>query len=308
NIVLASDAAKLDLDPSRMHARFLERGVQDPLLSLGYLKLRLDDQWIEWFGRSTSGATRMVNSDAKPAAVYQALILWNKQFSGATTEVLRFFARIRLWMVLLAAAAGALALFLAGRKRPRLAPRMAVLYSISSTGFFGMAMNLALIFSFQAQYGYVYRMIGALTAVFMAGVAGGSVVMRFASRRYKKGWAAFFANEAAIVVFIVIAFVCINFFGRGANSTYLYMILCFITGGLLGSEFPLAVRLYGENDARAIRSTGVVFGADLVGGVAASVTAGVILLPLLGVGQLLIFLGFIKVFAAVNICLIKKMK
>jgi len=308
NIILASDGAEFNLNPSALYSRFRKRGIRVSLLNPGYLKLRLDSQWIDWFRQSTTGATRMINRDDKPVAVYQVLISWNKQFSGTTMALLQAFSRIRLWMVLAAIAAWALAAAALMALRPRRAPKAALLYSISTTGFFGMAMNLALIYSFQMHYGFIYQMIGALTALFMAGAAAGSIIMRFAAPRFKKGFTAFFANEAAAVIFIVICIFLIPRIQYGVIFTPLYLALFFISGILLGAEFPLAVRLYGGSRERDSRATGVVFCADLVGGVVAAIGAGVILLPLLGIGGMLIALAVLKGSAALNIYLIKNTK
>jgi spermidine synthase len=308
NIIVASEAAEFNLDPSAIYKRLRHRGVKVNLLNPGYLKQRLDGQWVDWFRRSTVGATREVNRDDRPLAVYQVLISWNKQFSRITMRILQELSRIRLWMIIAAIAALSLALLAALKLRPRRAPRAAILYSIATTGFFGMAMNLALMYSFQMQYGYIYQMIGALTAFFMAGVAAGSILMRACVARFKSGWAAFFAIETAILIFIFIGFACITRLHSGFIMAPLYLALCFITGALLGAEFPLAVRLYGGKGDRDSRAPGVVFCADLVGGVGAATAAGVILLPLLGIGSVALILAAFKAFAVINILVIKKVK
>jgi hypothetical protein len=307
NIVLASDSAIFNVEPSILYRRLLNRKVRVPLLNPAYLKYRLDGQWSEWFRRSSSGATDMVNLDDKPAAVYQVLISWNKQFSGTTMAVLQWFSHVRLWMVLLAMGAGALAMLAWSRIRPANARNTAVLYAISSSGFFGMAMNLALIFSFQMRYGYVYQIIGALTAIFMAGAAAGSIAMRYITGG-RHSLKQLVINEAAIAGFVLISFIIISRLQYGIFLTPLYMILCFFAGALLGAEFPLAVSLYSEKKEEGGLASGVVFCADLIGGVLAAVFAGVVLLPVLGVAHMLISLVVLKSLSAIILCFVKNIK
>jgi spermidine synthase len=210
-------------------------------------------------------------------------------------------------MVLLAIAAGGLVMLAAFKMRPESARRTAILYAISTTGFFGMAMNLALIFSFQMRYGYVYQIIGALTAIFMAGAAAGSIARHYIFGR-KQSLDHLIFNEAAIAVFVLISFLIISRLQYGIFLTPLYMILCFLAGLLLGAEFPLAVSLYSEKGEESGFASGVVFCADLVGGVLAAVLAGVVLLPLLGVGHMLIALVVLKALSAIVLRFVKNMK
>jgi spermidine synthase len=308
NIILASDSPIFSIEPSELSSRLRTRKVQVPLLNPGYLKQRLDRQWTEWFNRSTAGATRLVNRDDKPVAVYQVLISWNKQFSGWTMAVLQTCARIRLWMILCAIGAGACALLAAARAWPKRARRDAVLFAVFSTGFFGMAMNLCIVFSFQMHYGYMYQMIGALNASFMAGIAAGSIGMRYAAGRFKQPWDALAANEAAIVFYSLISLVIIARVPYGIYAAPLYFILSFFAGALAGSEFPLAVVLYGGKQGSTGGTAGVVFCSDLVGGVGAALLGGVILLPLLGITNMLCTLAALKAAAAFIVGIRKKVK
>lgn len=308
NIILASNSAVLTAEPPVLSSRLRKRRVQVPSLNPGYLKQRLDSQWINWFDRSTEGATRLVNRDDKPVAVYQTLISWNKQFSGFTMSVLQLLSRIRLWMVLVLIGAAACALFAAGSIWPRSRARTAVLCAISSSGFFGMAMSLCIIYSFQMHYGYIYQMIGALNASFMAGITAGSIAMRLAVRRSNRPWSALAANEIAIVFFLLITLSVIGRIPYGIYAAAVYFIMSFFSGALLGAEFPLAVELYNGRNRSAGPAAGVVFCGDLVGGVGAALLAGVVLLPLLGITHTLAALAVLKGISAAYIIIIKKVK
>ncbi|HQJ15990.1 MAG TPA: hypothetical protein PLJ26_05855 [Candidatus Omnitrophota bacterium] len=308
NIVLASHSADFNVKPEILYRRLVKRGVRASNLNPAYFKRRLAGQWIDWFRLETAGATQSINSDDRPIAVYHTLILWNKKFSGRAMALLQRMSGLRLWVVLACVAlsgiiAAAVVLF---RRRRRV--RTGVLYAMLTTGFFGMSMTLALVFRVQVQYGYVYQLIGILTALFMSGAAAGSVAAGYFIRRAKDPLNALAVNEVACVAFVLAVFFAVM---RGSSvnvSSAVYCVLFVISGFFVGVEFPLAAHLYRAGRTGRPGDPGVVFSADLAGGVCASVLSGVFFLPLLGLAGTLAVLAALKAVSAALILLIKNMK
>ena len=307
NIILASDAADFTVKPAVLYKRLVRRGVRASMLNPAYLRERLAPGKADWFRQSSAGATGSVNSDDRPVAVYQVLILWNKQFSARTTAILQRVSGIRLWMVLsviglIAASAAAVSIL-----RRRRGMKAAVLYAMATTGFFGMAMNLVLIFKAQSQFGHVYQMIGALTALFMAGAAAGSIAAEYATRALIRPLRAIGLNDSFSVLFCAVVFFLIGRSGAPQVPAWGYGALFFFSGMIVGAEFPLASGLYGAGGKSLPQAPGIVFSADLAGGVCAAGLAGVIFLPLLGTSATIIALAFLKATAAL-IIIIKNLK
>jgi spermidine synthase len=308
NIILASESAELNVGPSVLSARLAERGVVVPLLNPGYLKSRLNGLWIEWFRRSTIGATQLVNRDDKPVAVYQSLICWNKQFSAITLNIMQWLSGVRLWIILIVMTAGGLIVAAAVKLWPRRGSGIAALSAVASSGFMGMTINLAVIYSFQNYYGYMFQMIGALTAVFMAGSAAGSVGARYFVRRISDSISWLATIEIAAVIFSIVTYILMVRTGFGVFFAPILFVLNFLAGVLLGAEFIIGAGFYSRGEVSSLRANGAVFAADLVGGIAAAVLAGVILLPLLGVAHTILALAALKAISAINIIIIKKVK
>jgi hypothetical protein len=53
----------------------------------GYIELRLEERWLEWFSQSMGERRAHVNSDFHPLAVFFNLSYWNSLFSPYLTEV-----------------------------------------------------------------------------------------------------------------------------------------------------------------------------------------------------------------------------
>ncbi len=308
NIILAADDADLNADPAALHKRLQKRKIKVPLLNPAYLKNRFDSQWLDWFNGSSRGATGLVNTDDRPCAVYQVLVSWNKQFSKITMSALQGFLRIRMWMLLSAVAFAVSLIFALRRFNAAGGSKAAVIFSISSTGFFGMAISLLLIFAFQSRCGYLYQIIGALTAMFMAGAACGSLLIEAVARRFKRHERVLAVNDGLIALFCAMSFYVVPRLEYGIYLTPVFLILLFLAGLLVGSEFPLAVELFGSGADKRSRATGAVFFADLAGGVAAAFFASIVLLPLAGGAGLLVFLAALKSGSCICAVSIKNLK
>lgn len=146
-------------------------------------------------------------------------------------------------------------------------------------GFTALALEFLLLIWFQVMYGYVFQMTGVIFAVFMAGIALGSVLMHLV----KNGtFRVFLALQAAIAAFAaLLAILMLVIPSNSAHWTIipLILVLVFITGLLTGAQFSLS----GSLRKTSIRqSSGESFSADLLGSAIGIVLASVYLIPQLG--------------------------
>ena len=283
NIYLASDSANVLTAPSRLISeRITERNIKTELLLPSYLDFRLGASWLDWFKKSSVGSTQGVNRDLKPVAVFTMLKYWNEKFSPGAIPVLNFFERLKLYRILLFVILVTCLLFYRVKRHP--GQHLALTYSIATTGFFGMLINLILIFSFQIFYGYLYQWIGILVSAFMAGIALGSSAMTMKMRTTENGLRLFMKLEAATILSSLLIGQVIL---RGAQNLLgmpsIFVILLLLTGFLLGAEFPLAGKIYLEKKQEVGSATGILYGADLLGGWFAGMLGGIVFLPVLGV-------------------------
>jgi spermidine synthase len=257
--------------------------VQAHLLTRGYLDYRLNARQLDWFLRSSLKATKSINHDLRPVAVYQSLLYWNKKFSVLLYKVLEAAQGLNLKNIfILIFLVTSIWLYYLRRRQNK---NIAVSYSIATTGFFSMLSNLMLIFAYQVFCGYLYQRIGLLTSIFMAGIALGSIWITARLGRLKNPFDLFLKLELLIILFVGLLFLVINhFFASGQYIWYAFILLFFFCGLLTGLEFPLANKICLAGVHTVGKTVGSLYALDLLGGWLAGMVGGVILLPVLGFG------------------------
>ncbi|OGX17588.1 MAG: hypothetical protein A3K83_00440 [Omnitrophica WOR_2 bacterium RBG_13_44_8b] len=283
NIILASSSREImEVTPEIISRRLSERNIETNLFTPSYLNFRLGPDWLDWFRQSMQGALKVKNQDLKPIAVFQTLILWNKQYSVGLANILIVLGKLNLKIIALFTLLLTVLIYcVLFRKR---GSKLLVAYSIFTTGFFAMLANLILIFSYQVFYGNLYRQIGLLVSIFMFGIALGSMLMAFYARKRKKYLRLLLSAELLIIIFsYLIGSILTPSFWHYHYSSWIFIALFFASGLLAGLEFPLASRIYLGKDERVGSTAGALYGADLTGGWVAGMLGSVILIPVLGI-------------------------
>jgi spermidine synthase len=158
------------------------------------------------------------------------------------------------------------------------------------------------IFAFQSIHGYVFSWIGLLVASFMAGAACGSMLVAKFMDRIRDRFAFFTRIELAIICFSIgcplIVFGADAYLGspdRFFLFRLLFLVISFISGFLIGSQFPLANKLYQRNSTSLTKTAGLLYASDLLGGWLGGIVGAVVLLPILGLVGTCITVGLLKV-------------
>ena len=244
-----------------------------------------------------------VNTDARPAAAFYHVRYWLAQSEAAhagpqapaehRADILGALLHLRTEWVLAAVAAGtvlAAGLGLFGKARGL--RRAAVLWSVGTTGFAAMALEIVLLYTFQTLYGYVYSMVGLVIGVFMFGLVLGSLAMNRrlgrlrAAGRPGPGLATVAALDAAVAVFAMGLLVGVGLLRRWSADVPVQVVtfaLVGVSGVLGGLVFPLAAAVsLREKGSRTGRAAGAIDAADHVGGCAGALVTGTVLVPILG--------------------------
>ena len=82
--------------------------------------------------------------------------------------------------------------------------------------------------------------------------------------------------------------------GAPAVSIILFLVLSFIGGLLVGSQFPLANKLYLKHSASLSGTAGLLYACDLLGGWMGGMVGAVALLPVLGLIGTCAAVGLLK--------------
>jgi spermidine synthase len=318
NLYLASDSGQIKgVTAEEIAKRLEEREITTSLFTKSYIEYRLHQRWLKWYLKSMEGREVQLNSDFRPLGVFFNLSYWNALFSPYLTGLFRWFEgfSLRITIPLIAL----LTLLLAGIfvKRPR-ASRYSVPYAIFTTGLTGMIFDLAIIFTFQTLYGYLYYQIGLLITLFMAGVALSSLWITQRLERIKKDFSLFLATELCIALFSVLLPFVFSIPSQYLEKTAIYILLytlfltmSFLSGGLVGFQFPLANKIYLSITSREEtfgEAAGLLYGADLFGGFFGGLFGGVLLLPILGLKESCFVMAIIKISSFLLILLFTRIR
>ena len=305
NLYLASDSNLLDLlTPKEIAERLEERKIQTSLVKKNYIGYRLHRRWLQWYWKSMEGRRIHINSDFRPLGVFLNLSYWNALFSPYLTGIFKWFEGFHLTLTIIKIILITIILSIIFIKMPQHS-RHAVTYSIFTTGLTGMIFSLALIFTFQTFYGYLYHQIGLLVAVFMTGIASGSFFITNRFDRMKNDSLLFLNTEIAIILFSILFPFVFLMPSQYLENWIVYLILygavlvmSFLSGMFTGIQFPLAVKIYLDNPSRKGKlgqTAGLLYGADLFGGFFGGLLGGVFLLPLLGLKETCFMMAMIKI-------------
>ncbi len=305
NLYMASNSSKLErVTTEEITRRFEVRKIQTSLFTKGYLEFRLHERWMKWFLQSMERKRIQINSDFRPVGVFLSLSYWNALFSPYLTGIFKWFEGFSLQISIVLMTLFTLMMAALFIKRPHLS-RHSITYSIFTTGLTGMLFNLAIIFTFQTLYGYLYHQIGLLIAIFMFGVALSSFLITQRLDRIERDSLLFLKIELVIILFsFLFPFVFSipsQYLEKRAISLLIYpvfLIMSFFSGAWIGLQFPLATKIYLNTPSKGEtlgRTTGLLYGADLLGGFFGGLFGGILLLPILGLKESCFMMAMIKI-------------
>ena len=285
-------------------ARLKNRRISTRFLTEFHIRQKLDPGRLEWLQSSLRGAEKKpLNRDGLPSGLYSAIAYWNAQFHPSFQTVWSRVGEIRLWHIAVLLLLFSLAGGFAFRKRKdKAGGKWVPIYAVATTGFFGSAMVVLTIFSFQTIYGYAYQWIGLLIAAFMVGLALGSWQMVRLQEKISNPRRTLGAVEIAILLGTVGAWSLLGVFysrhGLPGNPLPIqgsFLFLSGMAGFLVGLEFALSGWIFSGMGEGIARSGGALYAADLLGAWMGSLGVGVILVSVLGIFQTLAAILLLKI-------------
>lgn len=313
----------ISVDPLTLSRRFERRGIEDDAFSSRHFRLLLrkpDVRRANWLvsshGRGTGAhldspepaplspgtlgeqAKRdlqrvneafFINRDFKPIGYFYSLMFWDRSTRAEPTKALAALLRVKLWWVLpiagLILLAGAGMRGAGGRIARGRTASFSLLVTVFSTGLSTMLLQIALLFTFQSVYGFVYEMVGLITALFMFGLGLGAA----ASNR--------FVADKADMSTLALVQLCMSLWAglialglpqlaKAESPALLFAAfsgMTFLAGMLNGLDFPLAAACSHRIRRKPDASAGAVYGLELFGACLGAVLASVVLAPVHGI-------------------------
>ncbi len=310
-------------DPAVLARRFLDAGINAPQFQPEYYSMVLEPWHTDLTNRSLAEAAEAapLNTDLNPVTYELGLRLWARFSDSPLAGVLGWIETIRPAEVF--AVAGFLMLLRIGyayfgRRRGARIVSGNLLVVLVLTGACGMSVSLIILFSFQNGFGTLYREVGALIGLFMAGLALGGFAFRRPVRKRVFGvvnrsgnteadevvislsrvrtWQVVFAVGIAAMALALwmVASAPIQHAPTSAAIGFLLYSMMFLGGLLTGAEFPLAGHVQAALGVDLPRRSAWLESADHLGAAAGALLTGILLVPRLGLVGTLVLLACLK--------------
>lgn len=236
---------------SIFHDFFSEFGVE-------YVKNRLKD-------------IKSLNTDLKPSAYLYNLLLWAEIQGFNINYLLKvnftnyfFCLSLILFFIIIFSFNNT---------------KKVVSYSVFTTGFSSMVFTISLILLYQSLYGYIYEMIGLLTATFMFGIWIGTNINYKTDKSIKM---LLIFEFFTILISLIMLFVI-----KHEVLFYIIMLFC---GFITGVSFKYAFLALKD-----VMFPGILYAIDLFGSFLGSILTTLVVIPLLGVLNALLTITVIKI-------------
>ena len=235
-----------------------------------------------------------INSDLKPIGYYYTVMFLEHLTRAGGTDTLAGLLNVEPWWVLLPLALPVFVMVgLRAADRSELRQRQqdgsqikkfAVLFSVFATGFSIMVLQICLIFAFQSVYGFVYEVIGVISALFMGGLAAGTLISnRLLPTKISLPTLALI--QLSIAVFAIMMAVGLPMIIELQVLPLIlicFSILLMMAGTLNGLSFPISSGCLLALSQRADQSAGFVYSGELIGACGGAVLASVVMVPMWG--------------------------
>ncbi len=285
---IASDSNDVTGDPGMLRERFASIPKADEIYPpAGLLSIYLPDRAakaIDAYNSADLPADHLLNRDSRPLANLYGLLLTARQSDAALTILFKhlLLAGLPVFLVPIVIFILLRLVFILTSSESAKPSAFDGIFLIFSAGLVGIGVVIVLMFLYQIRFGSLYLYIGAVSSLYMAGLAiGAALINRLLTVRSR------FASYIEILLMAVLAVQCTILltiaFWPGESCSHLHFAVAFLICGLsAGCYFPLAACMLSDRGIDTTPAASRVETADHFGAVAGGLLASIALVPILG--------------------------
>ncbi len=274
--LLASDAP-LDLNFENIVKRFKSTEIPDCDFEPEVLSLALQEENNNRIQEIFEKGIAPLNLDLEPRGMLKGLILWEMSVSSGGGSLLNKISGSILLIFL-----GIVLLIFVVAFVMRRVRSVAVANLMFWQGFISMSLELVIIYRFQIQSGTLYYYMALLFSSFMAGLSLGSFLTKYSKVKYS-------VLPPGNIIIIIILFLF------SVSNPFLFLLL-FLNGLLTGLLFgELSLIMVSYEDVSVEKAASLNDYSDCLGGMLSSIIIPLMVIPVLGLKDTLIILGFIGI-------------
>ena len=257
-----------------------QRNIDSFYVSESYLPFYLQTQKIDRLREQLRETTSSETHDFQPSIFGLFIRLWESQFDSNS----RFFSPVISHILILVALIWSISLWSGAHFQKKI---MLLASTAFSTGFFMLSTEILLIFVIQLTSGAAYLTTGLVVGALTAGLAAGSYIPSML-----KGFSLKFLFLVPVIMMLSALVIPCFFFFQLVTSEFTIDMLAFCAGLSGGFFFACITRDFP-------RSTGLFYGADLLGAALGAFSVGYLLILSLGILELFLLNVLIMFIAAV---------
>jgi predicted membrane-bound spermidine synthase len=291
---IASDSNNITGDPGTLRQCFASiPKAADIYPPNGLLSIYLPDRAakaLDAYSTAELPAEHLLNRDSRPLANLFSLLLAAKQSDAPVTRIfkLMLLAGLTVFLVPLVVYVILRLFYILTASPSSRQSTFDFMFLVFSTGVVGIGVVIVLMYLYQTRFGSLYLHIGAISSMYMAGLAAGAAVLgRLLQKR------SYICRTLLIIVLLIHCAVltAIAFWPAGEWSHLCFAIAFVVCGLCAGCYFPLAGQLLAERDLQTAPVAARLQYADHFGAAAGGLLASLALIPVLGANlTLLIFI------------------
>ncbi|MGD0038334.1 MAG: hypothetical protein ABSC53_13695 [Bacteroidota bacterium] len=299
-IIGTTSTASLISQPDSLAQRYAAAGISAEYFSKYMFEELMPPDRIKFITNTLETAKNVrINTDNNPVTYYFDLLLWNRFLQGDN----QFFSFITRFWIFVAGGVGSglMLLLVLSRQRQKQKQHQTILsVIIAICGMSGMALNLLFLLNFQETFGSIYEMVGAMIAANMLGLALGTLVALWLSRKYDQKNLLLVALTTLIGVVLLLP--KLLDFLLLAHFIPITLIVTIFSGGLIGIIFGLVNRFYLYSSP----NIGNIYAFDVFGSSIGALITCSVLLPVLGIQELILFLVLLLVPIVIAVLFLRK--
>jgi spermidine synthase len=307
--ILTNTPNSLTLDTSRLVQRAAALPFTPAFVNSAYIPYRVSEERVRYLKeRIASSSFTAVNTVLHPITFYFDFILWSSKTSDVLKKTLHFlhvlpFGVTLIVLVILLFAISAL------MTRQKRSDR-ATFFAITSLGLTEISLEIILLLTYQAMFGYVYTTIALLIACYMLGLVAGSLWGNRPVSADTKGQRASLAAAYSLAIMVFCLFLALYLLEFShlpplLRSSLIFYVFITVAGGIGGMQFSAINKHYIDSGEDQTAHVGDIYGSDMVGSAIGALVTSLVFIPLYGIMNTLMALALINILAAL-FCLARR--
>ncbi|MFA5022615.1 MAG: hypothetical protein WC508_06095 [Patescibacteria group bacterium] len=297
NILYLAGGQKFNYDSWQLRQRFDQYNLKNKLITKRYITDRLTNSQANLLSTKIANNHLVpANTNSQPLAYWYENLFWLHNQHPRLANFVTFIFSLDLIKLILGSIIIFLAIFylldILVKKKERILVGVSIIPEFSL-----LVLEIIFLFFFQSFYGYLHHQLGFILGTLATGLALGVGLSNWRVNQDKIKYHSLIRLYFVISAYFLALTLIFIYASQILLISSLFYLLVFLAGLLNGMKFPLVNKFYLEHKFDQNKKTSIIYGFDLFAASFGAAVASILLLPLIGFSQTIIFLTLINFLA-----------